>query len=220
MPARDRGRRLRERVIEPGDHLRHRQVRVRQLRSDEPAASAGVALEHRLEVTEKFRQPVVEEVPRAALRRLFLLLVVQAAADRVMRVVNLVDEVGDRQLELMRPEPAVVVVRRQPQPGAEIQQDVRGLADRHLAVLQKRRRERRSFDARAGQHALQRRHAAAFRLRQPRDVHVVGARVLEREPHELAAPLDPGPVVELVCHTPSACVACVRIEANTRLPRS
>jgi len=37
----------------------------------------------------------------------------------MMRIVNLDDEIGSRQLQLMRPQPAGLVARRKPQPRAE-----------------------------------------------------------------------------------------------------
>ena len=98
----------------------------------------------------------------------------------------------------MRPQPARLVARRQPEARAEIEQDVGGLADDELAGLEERRRERRARDARAVDELHHRRHAA---LAAPaRHVDIVGAGLFQRQAHELAAPLDRRPVVELVAH--------------------
>ena len=61
----------------------------------------------------------------------------------MMRVVNLLDEIRHRQLQLMQPEPPGFVRRREFEPRAETEQDVRDLRDREPARFQKRRRIRR-----------------------------------------------------------------------------
>ena len=66
----------------------------------------------------------------APLRFLFLVFVIQRDADRVMGVVRLVDQVGDGELQLVRPQAPLLRARRQAVARAEEQQDVRGLADR------------------------------------------------------------------------------------------
>src|SRR5262245_54963586 len=112
-----------------------------------------------------------------------------------MGVVNLFDKVRDRELQLMRPQPARLVLGRETMARAEIEQDVRGLADQEPASLQERRRERRIFLALAFEQRHDRTVAAL-----PPAVHVVGARLLEREPDVFAASLDLGPIVELIAH--------------------
>ena len=98
----------------------------------------------------------------------------------------------------MHPQPPRLVARRKPEAPAEIEQDVGGLADDELAGLEERRRERRARDARAVDELHHRRHAA---LAAPaRHVDIVGARLFQREPDELAAPLDRRPVIEFVAH--------------------
>jgi hypothetical protein len=58
-----------------------------------------------------------------------------------MRVVDFVDEIGDRQLQLMRPQPAGLGGRRQPMLSAEVKEDIGGLPDQQPASFQKRRGE-------------------------------------------------------------------------------
>ena len=60
-----------------------------------------------------------------------------------MRVVDFDHEIADRELQLVRPQLAGLIARRERQPGAEIEQDVRGLRDHQLAGLEEGRRERR-----------------------------------------------------------------------------
>ena len=58
-----------------------------------------------------------------------------------MAIVNFDDEIGERELQLMRPQPAGFRARREIVPLAEEQQDIGGLADDELAGLEERRRE-------------------------------------------------------------------------------
>src|SRR3954469_26009738 len=112
-----------------------------------------------------------------------------------MGVVNLFDKVCDRELQLVRPESARLVLGREAMAHAEIEEDVRGLADQEPASLQKWRRERRRFLALTFEQRHDRIVAAL-----PPDVHVIGPCLLEREPDVFAASLDLRPVVELIAH--------------------
>src|SRR5450755_2983500 len=138
-----------------------------------------------------------------------LLRIVQAAAQRMMSVVNLNDEVRHRQLQLMYPEPARGIARDEMQARTEKQQDIGGLPDQLPPGLQKRRRERRSRDIGTLEKSLERGHAAAALGRQQGNVNVPGAGLLERQAHVFAASLDAGPVVEAVQHGQSPSVAAL-----------
>src|SRR5882724_2316056 len=127
-----------------------------------------------------------------------------------MGVVNLLDKVRDRELQLMRPESARLVLGREAMARAEIEEDVRGLADQEPASLQEWRRERRIFLALAFEQRHDRIVAAL-----PPDVHVIGPCLLEREPDVFAASLDLRPVVELIAHDGSPCQRCGRSPRNT-----
>jgi hypothetical protein len=115
-----------------------------------------------------------------------------------MRIVNLDNEVGDGELELMDPQPPGLGARRKGVAGAEKQQNVRRLADRELAAFEERRRERRMLDARAVKETASSPPAAG--ARQPRHIEVICPGLFEREAHEFAAPLNAGPVVKLIAH--------------------
>ena len=108
---------------------------------------------------------------RAPLRLALLVLVVEAAGDRVMRVVRLADEVGDRELDLLRlgAEPA----RRREPARAAVPRKARMFAvcdDDDVADLDERRRERQ----RAGRSPSRNRTIAATppRRSEARDVDV------------------------------------------------
>jgi hypothetical protein len=113
-----------------------------------------------------------------------------------MGVVNLLHEVGYRELQLMQPKPAGLVAGRKLQPRPKIKQDLGHLRDDELARLQERRRERRMLVAPAVHH---RQHAVHAGLRAG-DVIVSGAGVLQRQPHEFAAALDSRPIEQLIAH--------------------
>ena len=106
-----------------------------------------------------------------------------------MGVVDLVDEIGDRQLQLVRPQPAGLGRRRQAVLRAEIQQDVGGLADQHVAAFRKGGAKGGRLDLLAASSA----HHLGFAARLAGDIDVIGAGLLQRQTHKLAAPLDRRP---------------------------
>ena len=124
----------------------------------------------------------------------------------MMRVMNLNQEIRDRELQLVHPQTATLVPRRESMTSAEKQQDVGRLANDEPTGLQKRRCERRMRDAFAVQKAHQRRDTEALAALAC-NIHVVRASVLEREPHELAATLDLWPVKKPIRHTATPRVA-------------
>src|SRR5262249_25949217 len=106
---------------------------------------------------------------------------------------DLGDEVGDRQRDRQRAQPARLVRRREAELAAEVARDQRALREHDVARAQERRRE---HEAELLAQLLHLRDAALAAA----DVDVVGTRILEHETRKLAAALDPRPVVELVAH--------------------
>src|SRR5579871_5806369 len=94
-------RHLGKRKAQAVDDLEQREVRIGQPPAEEERAAA--LLDHLVEVAEEFRRAVLAEVLRVTLRLRLLLLVVERAADRMMRVVDLHHEVRDGKLQLVRP---------------------------------------------------------------------------------------------------------------------
>jgi hypothetical protein len=117
----------------------------------------------------------------------------------MVRVVNLDNQIGDGELELVRPKPSFFVAGRQIQARAEIEQDIRRLRDDELAGFEERRRKRRPRAALVVDDFHHRRHAGfAFAAR---DIDVICAGFFQRQPNKLAASLDGRMVVKLVAHT-------------------
>ena len=112
----------------------------------------------------------------------------------MMGVMRLGYQIGDRQLQLIHPKTARLVVWCQPEARAEKQQDVRSLRNHLLAGLQEWRRERRIRHLRAVEEMHHRRHRMAG------NVDIVGIGFLQRKADEFASPLDAGPVVQFVTH--------------------
>src|SRR5947208_9545224 len=133
----------RERIAQPGNELKQRQVAIADPPSDQIAVAPRVALDDPFEIAEIFRNAVGDKIGGAAPRFLPLVLVIEGRGDRVMRIVGFIDDIGDRQLQLMRPEPSRLVARREPMTPPKIEEDIGGLRDQYLAILEKRRGKRR-----------------------------------------------------------------------------
>ena len=173
---------------------------------------AAALLQHLLEIAEVFGHALAEKIFGIAPRFRLLVLVIEPAADRMMRVVDLLDEIRDRQLQLMQPEPAGFVARRKFQPWPQVKQDFRGLRDDKLAGFEKRRREGRIFFAASLDYRHHLAHAAVF----ARDIVIGGAGIFQCEAHEFAAALDARPIIKLITHRVSSAAATT---AEARLAR-
>ncbi len=158
--------RLWECVAKALDDLEQRQVGIAEPAAEEIGAPAA------RDTSSKYpRNFGKRNLRKSAARRfasLALVLVVEPGRDRVVGVVDLDDEVGDRELQLVRPQPHGLVARREPMARAEKEQDVRGLADDELAALEERRRERRMLDALAVEKASSSRACRSCRACAPR----------------------------------------------------
>src|SRR5580704_11272784 len=187
-----------ERITQSLDNLEDREIDITQPAADH--ISAAVALEYALEVAEEFWHAITPEILGAPLRGRLLLLKVEPAGDRMVRIVDVLNHISDGELQLMRPQPARFVSRRNLEPWAEVEQDQRGLCDHELAGLEKRRCIRRIGAALVFEHFHHRRNATV--TRSPRDIDVIGASLFECEPDEFAAALNGGPIIELVTHRP------------------
>ena len=117
----------RKRVAQSRNHLKKGQICVAARLAEQ--ISAARAPQYPIEIVEIFRQAKREEIGRPALRLRPLFLVVEAGSDRVVRIVHLDQPVGDGELELVHPEAASFVLRREAQARPEELQDVRGLRD-------------------------------------------------------------------------------------------
>src|SRR5258706_2997023 len=140
-------------ITQPGNDLRQRQIGVGQPWAHHPGAAAGIAVQDALEVVEELRQTMRPKFLGAAMRGSALLFVVKGPSKGVMGIVNLDDEIRERQLQLMGPQSSGRVLRGQVQPATQEQQNVGRLSDQLPAGLEERRREGRVLDALAFQEA-------------------------------------------------------------------
>src|SRR6185437_4069011 len=108
-------------VAQTFDDLKQRQVNVSEPSPDH--ILAAVVLEHAFEIAQKLRRAMAPEIGRAPLRRRLLLLVIEPAGNRVMRVVNVYDQIRDGELQLVRPQPSGLVARRKVKPRTKIKQN-------------------------------------------------------------------------------------------------
>ena len=132
----------------------------------------------------------------------------------MMDVVDLGQEVGDGELQLVRPQAARLGLGHQPQPRPQILQDVRRLSDDQVSGFEEGRRKRRTRSGVTIEEALHRRHALAAAA-QACHVLVVGTGFLQRQAHELSAPLYARPVIQFVSHVPRS----LQRSASTRPAR-
>src|SRR6185437_3088137 len=100
-------------IAQPLNDLELRQIGIAEPRADEVLVAGRIALEHALEIVEEFGRAVPEEIAGAALRFGPLILVIEAAGDRMMGIMCLDHEVGDGELKLVRPEASGFAGRRQ-----------------------------------------------------------------------------------------------------------
>src|SRR5262249_50864066 len=105
---------------------------------------------------------------------------------------------GDGERQLMGQYRARLVHRRQPVMTAEIEQDIGGLRDDQFPCLQKRWREGRVLAAGLAEEA----HHCLLAAGPPCNIGIFGAGFLQSQADKFAAPLYPGPVIELIRHLP------------------
>jgi hypothetical protein len=105
-------------------------------------------------------------------------------------------EIGDRQLQLMRPQPAGLGRRRQAKLTPEIEQDVGGLPDQQRPCLQKGWSKGRTGDL----FAIEQAHHLGFTARLSGDIDIVGAGLFQRHPNEFTSSLNRRPIIQLVSH--------------------
>src|SRR5690242_1239635 len=93
------------------DNLKQGQVYI----ADAPAdgESAAILFQHAFEIAEIFWHAIAPEIPSPPQRRRALLLKVKPARHRMVSVVDLDHEVGNRQLQLMGPQAAGFIARHQ-----------------------------------------------------------------------------------------------------------
>src|SRR6202040_1055411 len=127
-----------ESVAQAFDDLKQRQIDITEAAADDD--SAAILFQHALEIAEIFRYSVAPEILGSPPRGRALLLEIEPARDRMMGIVDLIDEVGNCELQLMRPQEPGFVARGKLQTRTEKQQDIRGLRHDGLARFQERRR--------------------------------------------------------------------------------
>src|SRR5262252_6379071 len=129
-----------------------------------------------------------------------------------MRVMDLDHEVGDRKLQLMRPQSSGVIARSKPMTHTEEEKDVRRLADDERAALEERWRKRGMLDAFAVKECHHRWHGATL-IWLARHIDIALASLFEREADEFTAPLNCGPIVQFIPHDVQRSAACRSISS-------
>src|SRR5262245_29187845 len=125
------------------DHLEEREIDVGDPLAEKEVTGFNVNLKNSLEVVKKLRDSVFCEM-RAALFALgALLLIIQNVGDRMVCLSGFIQPIGNRQLQLICPEPGRLVFRHETEPRPKKLKNVGGLRDQKLTGFQKRWRERR-----------------------------------------------------------------------------
>src|SRR6185437_11602750 len=92
-------------------------------------------------VAEIFRRALTKEIFAVALRLRLLVLVVKRRCDRMMRVVNLLHEIRDGELQLMHVKAPGIGLGRELMAAAKIKKNISTLRDHQLAGFQERWRK-------------------------------------------------------------------------------
>ena len=92
-------------IAQAFDDLEQREIRIGEAPAKEEALAGGMARQHPLEIAQELGHAVLQENLRALLGGPALLLVIELGRDRVMGVMHLLHQIGDRELELMGEEP-------------------------------------------------------------------------------------------------------------------
>src|SRR6266850_852269 len=134
---------LRKSITQTLDHLEEREIDVGNPLPEEKVAGFNVNLKNSLEVAKKFRDSGRCEMRTTLFPLGALLLIIQNIRDRMVCLARFIQPIGNRQLQLICPEPGRLVFRHETKPGRKKLENVGGLGDQELAGFQKRRRERR-----------------------------------------------------------------------------
>src|SRR6202040_2941689 len=98
-----------EGVAQAFDDLKQRQIDIAEAAADDDFAA--ILFQHALEKAEIFRYAVAPEILGSPPRGRALLLEIQPARDRMMGIVDLINEVGNGELQLMRPQATGFIAR-------------------------------------------------------------------------------------------------------------
>src|SRR5260370_30006941 len=98
------------------------------------------------------RRPVLQKIGGAPLCFAALVLIIESACDRVVGIMDLDHEVGDRELQLVCPQTPGIAARRKPMTHAKEEKDICRLPDDELPALEERRGGWRTPDAPALKH--------------------------------------------------------------------
>src|SRR5947209_20606035 len=85
--------RARERIAQPGNELKQRQVAIADPPADQIAVALRVALDDPFEIAEIFRNAVVDKIGGAAQRFLPLVIVIEGRGDRVTLIEGFVEAI-------------------------------------------------------------------------------------------------------------------------------
>ena len=105
--------RFRKSIAQSFDHLEQRKVDVGKWSAEKKPISFRVALQDSFEVIEELGHALSGKIRGAPFGFALLIFLVKAAGDRMMRIVSFGDPVGNRQLQLVRPQPAGFIFRRE-----------------------------------------------------------------------------------------------------------
>src|SRR5262245_17323389 len=134
---------LRKSITQTLDHLEEREIDVGDPLAEKEVTGFNVNLKNSFEVVEKLRDSVFCEMSAALFALGALLLIIQNVGNRMVCLSGFIQPIGDRQLQLICPEPGRLVFRHETKAGPQKLENVRGLRDQKLTGFQKRRRERR-----------------------------------------------------------------------------
>ena len=135
IAARGLSHAARERIVQPRQDLKQREIRIGKSRPQQVAMVLGIVRKDSLEIAEELGDAVLEKIRGPAARLFLLILIIKRYAHRMMRVVSLSDKIRHRQLQFMRPQPAALGLRRKSVARTQKLQNIGGLAYQQPAGL-------------------------------------------------------------------------------------
>src|SRR5262247_1867606 len=118
---------LRKSITQTLDHLEEREIDVGNPLAEEEVTGFTINLKNSFEVVEKFRDSVFCEMRTALFALGALVLIIQNVGDGMVCLSGFIQPIGNRQLQLICPDPGRLVFRYETKAGGKKLENIGGL---------------------------------------------------------------------------------------------